>query len=120
MAIELGSFSLGVVAGGLVVGIANHFLAKSRTIEDRNTKAFNVAAERFRDAFTEEIASIQSRTQGTRPDNDEILEAAFQKHLRAINEFRRFISEQDISAFNEAWDEYHTVDGEHYLKQYAE
>ena len=45
MPIELGSFSFGFVAGGAVVGVINHFLAKSRDTESRTIKDFNEAAD---------------------------------------------------------------------------
>jgi hypothetical protein len=45
MPIELGSFSLGSVAGTIVGGIAGHYLTKVRDKEARDIKDFNTAAE---------------------------------------------------------------------------
>lgn len=58
MSIEVGSFSLGLVAGGIVVGIANHYLAKSRTEEDRIIKGFNDAATKFRSSIINELIGL--------------------------------------------------------------
>jgi hypothetical protein len=44
MPIELGSFSLGTVVGGVIVGFVNHYLTKSRNVEDRKISEFNGAA----------------------------------------------------------------------------
>ena len=44
MPVELGSFSLGAIAGGIVIGIANHYLSKSRNEEER---FYNKAADTF-------------------------------------------------------------------------
>ncbi len=44
MPIEPGSFSFGVVAGGSVVALINHFLAKSRDVESRQIEYFNYVA----------------------------------------------------------------------------
>ena len=57
MPIEIGSFSLGVVAGGIAVGIVNHYLAKSRVIEDRAAKDFNAAADILAVTLTKEMES---------------------------------------------------------------
>jgi hypothetical protein len=45
MPIELGSFSIGSVAGTIVGGIAGHYLTKVRDKEARDIRDFNVAAE---------------------------------------------------------------------------
>jgi hypothetical protein len=45
MPLELGSFSLGAVAGGVAVGFFNHYLAKSRDEENRTAKDFNEIAD---------------------------------------------------------------------------
>lgn len=115
------------VCSAIIGAVATYFFSKKlirqthrNTLEIVQINEYNRAAYEFRAAFDEEIALIQSRTKGSSPDTDEILEAAFQKHLMAVNEFRRFLLSKDISAFNKAWDAYHTVNGEHYLKQYAE
>lgn len=54
MPIETGSFSFGFVAGGAVVGVINHFLAKSRDIESRGAKDFNDAADALAEILTNE------------------------------------------------------------------
>jgi len=81
---------------------------------------FNRAATKFRDTFAEVIAVIKSRTKGDTPDADQLLESSFYIHLMAVNEFRHFLPQEDIAAFNKAWDEYHEINNEHNLKQYAE
>ena|SRR3990172_498948 len=54
MPIEIGSFSLGVVVGGIAVGIINHFLAKSRDAQDRIAKDFNAVADVLDEILTKE------------------------------------------------------------------
>lgn len=119
--------ALVAVCSAIVGASLTYFLSKKlvrqtheNTIEISKITNYNRAATKFREAFTEELVIIESRVKGRTPDTDEILEAAFQKHLRAVNEFRHFLPEKDIPAFDNAWAECHKIDGEHDYKQYAE
>ncbi|UTG93650.1 hypothetical protein [Geobacter sulfurreducens] len=58
MPIELGSFSLGTVVGGVVVGVFNHYLTKSRNTEERKIKEFNQAAATFRGKVLAELEGL--------------------------------------------------------------
>jgi len=57
MPIEIGSFSVGFVVGGAIVGTINHFLAKSRDIENRTIQQFNEAADDLAKILTDERSS---------------------------------------------------------------
>lgn len=58
MQIEIGSFSIGVVLGmvigGSIVALVNHFLAKSRDAQTRLIKDFNEAADALAEILTKE------------------------------------------------------------------
>lgn len=58
MPIELGSFSLGTVAGGVMVGFFNHFMTKSRNTEDRKIREYNDAATKFRGFIIGELSGF--------------------------------------------------------------
>jgi hypothetical protein len=51
MPVELGSFSLGAIAGGIVTGIANHYLSKSRNEEERFKNAAATYSSKIRTAL---------------------------------------------------------------------
>ncbi|MFH1075558.1 MAG: hypothetical protein V1753_01750, partial [Pseudomonadota bacterium] len=63
----LGSFSLGAIAGGIVIGIANHYLSKSRNRQEREITEFNNAAAIFRDVFLPETTYLKHQ-EGDRDD----------------------------------------------------
>lgn len=80
MPIELGSFSLGAVAGGAVHAVISHYLSKSRNIEDRKIKEYIEASQKFRIAFHSEISAL-APGHGSRPKTYKILPEAFAKHI---------------------------------------
>ena len=106
MPIELGSFSLGAIVGGIVVGVCNHFLAKSRIEEDRSIKEFNEAARKYREVFSVLITQLNTRSPGTSPNASKIIGQAYPEHLAATDEFRNHLSAKDIPTFSKAWEEY--------------
>ena len=92
MPVELGSFSFGFVAGGAVVGVINHYLAKSRDIESRSVKDFNEAAD-ILDAI------LHKERHGPMPETN-IDFSAFQRVLRQKNELIRF--ERYVEEYHQA------------------
>lgn len=54
MAIEIGSFSLGFIAGGIIVGFFNHLLAKSRDGEKMKNEQFNKSADNLYEILIKE------------------------------------------------------------------
>lgn len=103
MPIELGSFALGTVVGGVVVQYANHLLAKSRDKESREAKDFNAAA----DALDEVLAKERtSPVPGAEID---------------FYPFRRVLKGQDLTRFNQCVEEYERTvhDAEIYFQEYA-
>lgn len=89
MPIEIGSFSLGVVAGGLAVGIINHFLAKSRDIEGRAAKDFNAVADVLAEFLTKERDSLN-------PNSNKI----------DFSPFRRVLNKRELSRFDKCVEKY--------------
>jgi len=85
-------FSLGGVAGYLVRTLIDHFLAKSRTREDREAKRFEDAATSFRSKVLAELEGIYPIT---RPWWDESVLPRFQQSISKVEtaaaEFRHFI-----------------------------
>lgn len=116
MPIEFGSFSVGAVVGGVIVGTANHFLTKSRDKEYRAIKEFNEAGKNLRNAFTPELAALRSPASDNPPDPYNLLFGAFERHRIAVTEFRRFLKGRTQRDFDIAWQKYYsyndTEDGE--------
>lgn len=106
MPIELGSFSLGSVAGGIVGVIAGHYLTKSRNTEDREIKGSNDAAAKFRAAIITELTGLYPIPIDWPDDIGSRLNATSPKIQAAVEEFKPFVT--DGTAFNEAWLQYYT------------
>jgi hypothetical protein len=104
MPIELGSFSIGAVAGGLVVNFANHILAGVRSASDRKTKEFNQAAAEFRLAFIDGVRLIGDSTVAT--DFVEIFTANRINHHNAIIRFMAHLCEAERTEIEKAWNKH--------------
>ncbi len=72
----------------------------------KEIEEFNAAAKEFRRPFNNILAVLQSRDRGIRPDVDEILEDAYPKLLKAVNEFRQYLPVVAVANFDKAWDEF--------------
>ena len=83
---------------GITTAVVLHFLARRR---DKHTE-FNRAADKFREAFMQEMMVLD-------PDNTkevktvDILEKAFLKHKFAYIEFKHFLRCCELTRFNLAW-----------------
>lgn len=110
MPIELGSLSIGAVVGGIIVGLANHFLSKSRSKEAGKIAAFNNAAPDFRNAFLPEMTFLKhdANVGGLGGSNKlhGILRTGYLRQLKALEVFKRCLSPAEISTIDRAWDEY--------------
>lgn len=112
MPIELGSFSVGAIAGGALIGVANHFLSKSRNREDREITDFNEAATAFTDAFRHEISFLRYNIgidglQSTDCSISQFLHAGMvQRHTEALVAFRKHLTENQRHRIDYSWDEY--------------
>lgn len=109
MPIEPGSLSLGVVAGGLIVGLANNFLTKSRNTEERRIMIFNNAAAKFQSSFVDFIydinhTKITDGDQGWYTVRKKINTGEFFKsHEKAKILFEFHIPAKDREGFRKAW-----------------
>lgn len=112
MPIELGSFSFGAIAGGIVIGIANHYLSKSRNKEEREITEFNKAAFAFRDAFLQETTFLKNNTfipggERTYTTLNEYLFAGYvHRHLKSFEVFRKYLSSIEMAGIDKAWQKY--------------
>ncbi len=110
MPIELGSLSIGAVVGGIIVGLANHFLSKSRAKESGKIAAFNKAAIDFRNAFLTEATFLKydANIGGLGGSNrlHGVLKNGYLRQLKAIEVFKSYLSPAEISAIDCVWDEY--------------
>lgn len=107
MPIELGSFSLGTVAGGVVVGIFNHFMTKSRNAEERKTKEFNCAATKFRGLVINELHGFHPISQHWVKTEFPRLFETIPKIKSAAADFSFFVErENDFDIAVKEYDEY--------------
>lgn len=92
MPIEVGSFSLGAVAGAvvgsLVTAVAAHFLAKDRDAQNRHIEVFNREADALAKVLREERESPHS---SCKPD---------------FSAFRRVLKDRELAKFDKAVEAY--------------
>ena len=122
-------YQLALVAGGfgitgsLLGVLIGYYLSRKLAKEDRDIRAFNAAATKFREAFRDEILALDAIF-GTLPvDTSIFLEAAFNKHRSAVFDFKHFLTGENAISFEKAWNEYCSYETEHgqieALVQYA-
>lgn len=105
------TFGAGTVAGALAMKIIDNWLAKSRGDRDRSLKAFNDAAEAFREAFKPEFISSQS-SQAIGGSYFYVLKEAFNRHESAVIAFKGHLSKKALIGFERAWEEYCYPEGD--------
>lgn len=93
-------FSAGGAVGYLARSIIDHFLAKSRTAEDRLFKEFNAAAENFRNV----VAPVKHYILNY-PLHSLLLKQ-FPLHKEARIKFGTYLTGSDSIRFEEAWQKY--------------
>jgi hypothetical protein len=84
-------FSLGGIAGYFVRTIIEHFLAKSRTREDREAKSFSDAATTFRNKILAELQGIYPIPPLWQPQDYPRFSQSIPKVETAASEFRPFV-----------------------------
>lgn len=104
MDFDLSSLGVGAVVGALVGALATHYLTRSRSAEDRRFATFNSAAHAFREAFSTELAALESLSREKLAFD--ILDQALPKHEAAVSVFRRSLSERELALFEAAWLDY--------------
>ena len=98
-------FSLGGVAGYLVRTIIDHFLAKSRTREDREAKSFSDAATTFRNKVLAELQGIYPIPPVWQPQDYPRFRHSIPTVETAAAEFRPFVKRK--AEFDTAIKKYH-------------
>ena len=84
-------FSLGGIAGYMIRALIDHFLAKSRTKEDREAKGFDDAATSFRSKVLAELEGIYPTPPVWQPQDYSHFRQSINKVEAAATEFRHFI-----------------------------
>ena len=96
MPIEIGSFSIGAVAGGITIKLIDHFLVKSRDREKRKMQA----KQQFRSVIAQEIADIRNRRHKFKDSS----------HVNVLHtamiEFHPFLNKKVQRSLTEAWKQY--------------
>ncbi len=115
--------SVGTIIGFSIREIIKDRLSRDRAREDRDIRAFNEAATKFREAFRDEILALDARFSSVTIDTSTLLEAAFEKHRSAVFDFKHFLAGENAVSFEKAWNEYYSHETEHgkieALVQYA-
>lgn len=88
MPIEFGSFSLGFIAGSLIIATASHFLAKSRDAQNRHIDVFNKEADALAKVLREEREYPHSSCEP------------------GFSAFRRVLKSRELAKFDQAVEAY--------------
>ena len=94
---------------GAAIGIVGTYFVAVRLARD-HTKI--LAGMRLRDAFAPEVVKIQHLDEKTSHEAPRILEAAFEKHHMAANQFGFFLRNDESKSFIQAWRKYCTSNNE--------
>lgn len=108
---------LAAIIGG-IIGIVGTYLG-AILIANRDRRIN--ARRRLREAFQDELASLEVLAIPGEGDAFDILSGAFKKHFIAISEFTHIINRCKRNAFNQAWQDYHCYPKPpfpHFLEQY--
>jgi hypothetical protein len=91
---------------GIIVAV----LAVVVTVRHNNRNSFNIAAEKFRAAFYDELMILDPIMSTCPPNIHRVLDDALNKHRAAMEEFLpvlRKASSFDAGGLEEAWNKYH-------------
>jgi hypothetical protein len=96
------------IAGTLLGVLVGAWLTYRFSLDLTKTNAKHFAAIKLREAFFPELANLKYFSQNfTLGQSEKILEAAFEKHYIAVNEFRFYLEGDELEAFTQAWREYY-------------
>lgn len=101
MPIELGSFSLGAVAGSAVGALIGHYLTKSRNTEDRLVQHRNAIATELNKALISSTSKIENGQ-----DNFKVIKEDFPAQYEIMLRFTHCLNGKELERFNADWDEY--------------
>ena len=101
---EIEAILWGAVIGG-TIGIVGTYIGAIKLARINNK---SLAGMRLREAFAPELAKLQHPERSGVAEFAEILERAFEKHQMAVNEFRFFLTGDELTSFNKAWREYYS------------
>ncbi|HJW87741.1 MAG TPA: hypothetical protein VJ440_13995 [Candidatus Brocadiaceae bacterium] len=93
--------AVGLITGA--IGILGTYAGAIR-LARRNNRS--LAGMRLREAFIRELSLLQHPEGRGIAEIPHILKIAFEKHQMAVNEFRFFLTGDELNAFNKAWKEY--------------
>lgn len=90
----------GVILGAILIYLFSIRLAKRQTVE--------LAGNRLKSAFSNELAILnQPMMKDNSLDVVELLESAFDKHNKAVNDFMMVLNRKQIRSFENIWREYY-------------
>lgn len=101
-----------VGVGGTVLGVLlGAWLTYRFAMSLAESGALRLAGIKLREAFAPEIAKF-SHPERVHPfASSNILEAAFEKHQAAVNEFRLYLKSHQLDGFDRAWQDYYYAPG---------
>ena len=101
---------LSPLLGGCLMLWLGYRLTINKAIKDRRIQEFNSAADKFRSAFTTELAMLNNPSLLTPQDTYSILLNSFNKHRTAVYEFRPFLRPMRRRHFDRTWYNYYSYD----------
>jgi len=106
--LEISPYELVIIAGGFSIvgaaigGLSSYYLGIVKTAID----AKRIAGIRLREAFGEELATLQ-RVRINEAETTSLLKGAFVKHQMAVNDFMLHLSGSELESFSDAWLKYY-------------
>ncbi len=88
---------------GAAVGVIGTYFVSIRLARNH---AKTIAGLRLRDAFSPELARLQTSNAFGVTEIPDMLKAGLSKHQAAVNEFRFFLKGRNLKSFNQTWDKY--------------
>lgn len=99
---QIGTFSLGTLAGVVVGAVLGHVLTNVRWKREY--------LQRAKDQFREELESDLVELHDLQKEPYEVLNSAIKRHVLAKARFERYLKGRELQGFSAAWDEYYFID----------